>query len=51
MHVDENPFAVNVNKNIDLVMEDKPKYIYCTNCGTPLEDGAKFCGACGHKIQ
>ncbi|MDE5868932.1 MAG: zinc-ribbon domain-containing protein, partial [Muribaculaceae bacterium] len=20
---------------------------FCTNCGSPLEEGAKFCGQCG----
>lgn len=23
----------------------------CTNCGSPLREGAKFCGKCGHQIS
>ena len=25
--------------------------VNCTNCGAPLKDGAKFCGACGVKAE
>lgn len=24
---------------------------YCTNCGAPLKDGAKFCPNCGHQVM
>jgi len=24
---------------------------YCSNCGTPLDDGSRFCPNCGQKLQ
>ncbi len=29
---------------------ENASYEYCTQCGTPLAEGAKFCNNCGHRI-
>ncbi|MGI6371762.1 MAG: zinc-ribbon domain-containing protein [Caldicoprobacterales bacterium] len=25
--------------------------MFCGNCGSSLQDGAKFCGSCGAKVE
>ena len=54
MQVDVNPFAVKVDKNIDLVIEPKADNTlsrFCPNCGKPIEIGDKFCTNCGNKLE
>ena len=43
----------NMGKSKDIAdkTQHKPKIQkYCSQCGAPLEEGAKFCGNCGAKV-
>lgn len=34
-------------ESVDEIVEEKPAYNTCVNCGARLPEGAKFCGKCG----
>ena len=53
MQVDTNPFAVKVDKNISLEIDDVTKvntHEYCPQCGAKC-DGLTYCAQCGKKLR
>jgi hypothetical protein len=46
----------NANAEPEIATPDQPpatvqeKYVFCTNCGTKIEDGSQFCGNCGTSV-
>ena len=53
MQVDTNPFAVKVDKNISLEINEETKvntHEYCPKCGTKC-DGLTYCLNCGKKLR
>ena len=32
------------------LQQDNPNFRFCTECGSPIASGHKFCGACGHSV-
>lgn len=53
MQVDNNPFAVKVDKNISLEINEETKvntHEYCPKCGTKC-DGLTYCLNCGKKLR
>ncbi len=36
---------------VDETKQNQPVGIFCPKCGTPMSDGAPFCGKCGEQLQ
>ena len=39
----------NKDFNLDF-LDEKPKSIFCSNCGEKIKEGSSFCSSCGEKL-
>ncbi len=51
LHVEKYIYNAIIEKCFNLEPTDNATGNFCTNCGTALADGVKFCGSCGSSVS